>query len=386
MVDNVEYVNINEIDSYQEEDVKDHIKEMLDMYEMYIKPKSSPIRDVNVYAERGNVDIDVLPLVEEIPVSQPLGKFSITAKGWFLTYPKCDLDKEQAMQLLMAKRPDVERCIVSSEKHKDGSKHLHAYVQLANRFSCKNARFWDIQGFHGNYAAAKSFYAVSKYIIKDGDYCQWGMDAKAEVESRKGHKKILGEKLIKGAELVEVVEENPQLLFEYERLSKGLAAFKRDRACLNAKKVPLHKEILKKRHNWIWGPSNSGKTTMLRKILSHKGYGTDDDRTFQIPTNNDWVGYLNQKYLWIDEFKGQLTIQELNRICDGRSKVNIKGGTAILRDDVEVLIISNFSISECYSKAEEVVKTALYNRFHERYSPEIEMTEDFYIEDENKDE
>lgn len=51
----------------------------------------------------------------------------------------------------------------------------------------------------------------------------------------------------------------------------------------------------KKRHYWISGPPNCGKTTWKNNHLV---------RPFEIPKNNDWVGYNGEDELWIDEFKG----------------------------------------------------------------------------------
>lgn len=71
---------------------------------------------------------------------------------------------------------------------------------------------------------------------------------------------------------------------------------------LIAKKVKLEErlDLEKKRHYWISGPPNCGKTTWKNNHLV---------RPFEIPKNNDWQGYNGEDELWIDEFKGQLTIQ-----------------------------------------------------------------------------
>ena len=60
-----------------------------------------------------------------------------------------------------------------------------------------------------------------------------------------------------------------------------------------------------------------------------------------MPTNNDWNGYAGEDNLYIDEYKGQLTVQELNRVCDGGAKVNTKGGTAMLSWTPTVYVLSN---------------------------------------------
>ena len=123
----------------------------------------------------------------------------------------------------------------------------------------------------------------------------------------------------------------------------------------------INLDIEKKRHIWYYGESNSGKTYRLKTMIKN-----DPDNWFQIPTNNDWIGYSGEKNLYLDEFKGQLTIQEINRICDGSAKVNVKGGTLQLASDVVVHICSNFNIKDCYKKTEAVLLESLYNRFNEK--------------------
>lgn len=70
--------------------------------------------------------------------------------------------------------------------------------------------------------------------------------------------------------------------------------------------------------------------------------------------------------MYLDEFKGQLTVQELNRICDGSTKVNVKGGSLQLASDVVVHICSNYNIKDCYKKLEPNLLESLYNRFNEK--------------------
>lgn len=72
----------------------------------------------------------------------------------------------------------------------------------------------------------------------------------------------------------------------------------------------------------------------------------------------------------MDEFKGQLSVQQLNRICDGGAKMNVKGGTVQIRWDCQVIILSNYSIRDCYDKIDEVLLESLHNRFIESRSDE----------------
>ena len=51
------------------------------------------------------------------------------------------------------------------------------------------------------------------------------------------------------------------------------------------------------------------------------------------------------KFLYMFEFKGQLSIQMLNSLCDGNYKVYTKGGSACIGWDIQVIICSNYSMA-----------------------------------------
>lgn len=272
----------------------------------------------------------------------------IRAKGWFCTWPKCALSKEDVLGVLKLKY-DVEEYVICCEKHADGENHLHAFLKVANRITFK-ADMFDIHDYHGHYEVAKSWKAVKEYVKKDGDYIS---NLNLENAMKSKSKKLFKEDLLKSVE--QVLDEGKISGLQVAQFYKCATIYK-----MLAKKKPMPEEMPpKKRHLWFYGPSNSGKTSKLREMIKLKG----EDNCFQMPTNNDWIGYYDQQMLYMDEFKGQLTIQELNRICDGGTKVNIKGASAILRWDVQVVICSNFSIKECYSKASDDLIETLLNRF-----------------------
>ncbi|ABD65393.1 replication initiator protein [Rhynchosia golden mosaic Sinaloa virus] len=109
--------------------------------------------------------------------------FRLQARNIFLTYPQCDISKDEALQLLQSLpwsvvKPTYIR--VAREQHSDGFPHLHCLIQLSGESDIKNARFFDIAhprrstNFHPNIQAAKDTNAVQNYIAKDGDYCESG--------------------------------------------------------------------------------------------------------------------------------------------------------------------------------------------------------------------
>lgn len=272
------------------------------------------------------------------------------ARGWFCTWPRCTLPKEYALKLL--EKFGLAEYVIAEEKHADGTPHLHAFLKLNKKKRVKSDTF-DLEDFHGNYQVARSWQAVKAYVTKEENYIS-NLNLKAAM--RKQSKKLT----------VEDFGVDPLILLKSGKLYPlSLNNFLRNR---DSYRTLLSKNtsrrdaspLKKKRHEWLYGPSNTGKTTILRQEMAD-----DPDNWFQIPYNNDWNGYYNQEHLYADEYKGQLKINELNRICDGGAKMNTKGGTIQLADDVIVHIVSNYSIEECYNEVKDDIRETLYNRFIE---------------------
>ncbi|AAD10465.1 putative replicative protein [Sida golden mosaic Florida virus-USA] len=109
-------------------------------------------------------------------------RFKVSAKNYFLTYPKCSLSKEEALsQLKNLNTPVKKKYIrVCREFHENGEPHLHMLVQFEGKYQCTNNRFFDLVSpsmstpFHPNIQGAKSSSDVKSYIEKDGDILEWG--------------------------------------------------------------------------------------------------------------------------------------------------------------------------------------------------------------------
>lgn len=85
---------------------------------------------------------------------------------------------------------------------------------------------------------------------------------------------------------------------------------------------------------------------------------------FKIPYDLNWVGYENQRYLYADEFKGQVTIQYLNELCDGGKHLEVKYASAILHEEPIIMICSNYCPEDCYHNANKEMIRTLLNRFN----------------------
>ena len=278
-------------------------------------------------------------------------------KGWFLTYPKCPLTKEEALTILETNGlPKIEEYVICEEKHEDGSPHLHAFIKLEKKrsFSSVSKKF-DLLKYHGHYEPAKSWKAVAEYVKKDGNYIS---NLNLDAAEKKHAKKIQYTDFERDPlELLEEGKLNPMSLCNFIKNRNMYLGLKREKEEREMDWINLEK----KRHQWTFGPSNTGKTTAMRAWIKAVG----EENCCEIPYNNDWSRYHGQQYLYADEFKGQLTVQELNRICDGGCWVNTKGGSTRIRKDVQVKIFSNYSIRDTYSKIDEGLLGTLGNRFEE---------------------
>jgi len=219
-------------------------------------------------------------------------KFQIDSKSWFLTYPKLDMSKEHALALLKVKlagKPFV-GVVVCRELHQDGQPHIHAYVLLEKSFNCRNEKFWDLAGHHGNYQKARDINAVAQYIKKDGDFIQEGqIDWKEKLDAKKAHRKYLGELMLKeGTTLKDLLEQDPSLALDAAQLQKSLAACKQ--AMLEPKTTDDVKGV------WIFGPAGVGKSHLVREVESS---------LYLKAQNKWWDGYTGQKAVLIDDFDKQ---------------------------------------------------------------------------------
>nr|WAE43265.1 MAG: replication associated protein [Cressdnaviricota sp.] len=276
------------------------------------------------------------------------------AKQWFITMPQCNLLPEAALSL-WKKLGEVLDYVVAREDHKIEGKHLHAYLKFKNKIEWNETKF-DIADFHGHYETCRSCKAVVKYCTKDGEFIT---NLNLEALSNKQSKKITVEMFDKDPiELVDSGLLNPMSLKNfiqnqniYHELQRKLLMPKREA------------RLEKKRHVWMYGPSNTGKTEKLRQFIEEYG----EKNCFEIPSNDDWAAYKGEENVWFDEFKGQLTIQMLNKICDGYSKMNGKyvAGGISLNPNVKVVIVSNYSMAECYHKVDGATLETLSNRFNE---------------------
>lgn len=277
----------------------------------------------------------------------------IQCKSWFCTWPQCPLSKEEALKILDSKKEDfsIVEYVICEEKHEDGNPHLHAFLKLSKKKTF-NSNLFDLDKYHGNYQTCKSWRAVIQYVKKDGDYIS-NFDVKKALSKKGKWKK---EDLLKDIDTV--LDEGLITPMQVANFYKNQQIYK----MLGNKRDKMPDKLPpKRRHLWFYGPSNTGKTFKLRQMMKDTG----EEKWFQMPLNNDWIGYTGERYLYYDEYKGQYSVQHLNSICDGNYKVNVKGGSTWIPWNCQVIICSNYSIEDCYSKCDSTLIASLKNRFKE---------------------
>lgn len=107
--------------------------------------------------------------------------FDLHSKNVYLTYPRCDIPKEEAIQQISTAVRDkpLSFIAVSHEHHIDGGDHLHALLCFDRKFRTRNERFFDLLGprgqrFHCNIQGARNVADVYQYVTKDGDFLEDG--------------------------------------------------------------------------------------------------------------------------------------------------------------------------------------------------------------------
>jgi len=101
-------------------------------------------------------------------------KFRLNAKNLFATYPKCNLDKNRVIDILWERleKYHPESYVGAREEHKDGTPHIHVLICCGAKFNIRDERYFDVEGFHGNYCSTTSVRSTRAYIKKGMDWVE----------------------------------------------------------------------------------------------------------------------------------------------------------------------------------------------------------------------
>lgn len=303
---------------------------------------------------------------------------SYRRKTFFLTYSQTSLSKKD----LEVKWPypgvgkfEIKEMVFALEHHSDGNLHWHVYINFKHRISVSNLVFFDAFSTssqkmeHPNVRKVWFTDGLMKYMNKEKyKVYEYGISLEAKQFARKKHMKY-SKNLLDFCKdklsLYELINLEPHLLLSAKKLIEGKNLYKSSKdSDLVRYRNQVNKD--KKRHIWIYGETNSGKSYYKENLLK-KQHPND---WFDLPYNNDFFGYNGERYLFADEFDGQLSIWQLNLLCDGGCKMNVKGSSTVIDDFPIVYVFSNHRIEEVYDKVAEknpALLQTLYSRFRELY-------------------
>lgn len=283
-----------------------------------------------------------------------MSNFRLDGKAFFLTYPKCDLERTDALDMLttrLAGIPISQYCI-AREQHQDGSYHLHCLLILERRKNTTNPNYFDLGTFHGNYQSARNRVKVYDYITKSDTECLSNIDAES-LRIKTVKREMIGKRIMDGSKLEELVEEYPSLLFGFKRLQEDVKSYQEARV----QYPPLPNFLVngwgllintfskeKRRHWWIFSNSpNRGKTTFARYLQDKfKGYIKSSDFTY-------WNVSGREKLIILDDYNtAGLRFNSLNQLCDGLYEARVFMGGVVRLSPTLVIVLSNCSIESLY--------------------------------------
>jgi len=222
----------------------------------------------------------------EIKTLKKNGVFRLAGKSFFLTYPNCPLERAYAFELLVDKNTDKPQYAkICRELHESGEWHLHVLLMFAKKKDIKNARFWDIGGYHGDYRVPRDTDDVLKYISKDDltpmEHGMYLSNNQSAVQKRALQNKVLLETDTKDLVLQGLIP-----LCQFTLIDNAKTEMK-----LRMIEVPSY---MPKVNYWIVGAPGIGKSRWIMET-----YGTTIYRKQQ---NKWWCGYAGQRVVVIDDF------------------------------------------------------------------------------------
>lgn len=233
---------------------------------------------------------------------------------------------------------DVERLADSAqyvcygkETGEEGTPHYQGYVYFSTLKS-----FLQVKQLIGRAHIEKQRGPIDKainYCQKEGDYKEFGSRPYGNSERKSKWKEIL-ELARKGA-MQEIEDKFPSEFIRYHSRLSGLHKPER----------PIILDVLE--NEWWVGPTGSGKSRELwQSYPSH----------YQKSLNKWWDGYNYEEVVAIEEWapKNEVTASSLKIWADRYPfTAEIKGGTLQKIRPKKIIVLSNYTIDQCFQSAED---------------------------------
>ncbi len=337
---------------------------------------------------------------------KPPKLFRLRTQRLLFTFPRCNVHPSVVVQRAVKGLAKLKWIIVSREKHGDEGLHLHGVIYFKTIYETRRADCLDfLAGKHGNYKPIRGKISNAvKYVIKDGDYVQHGVEAKIIIEAEKtklGYSWSLLQRSIKEGKTFEELwddERSASMVLRYHKTTKwGIAYCQKRRLSvrsvdwkiIDVKRLSgksrmiagwLNMNVRKKRtfkqaQLYISSVPGKGKTHLiqaLRRIIS----------VYNLPKSKNHDLWSDGMYdiAVLDEYKGMKNVSELNEFLQG-SVMDLDQKYAGVRkqQNVPAIILSNYTLRQLFEKGriDEMELLALKSRLTEvnikDYEPRIDI-------------
>ena len=343
--------------------------------------------------------------------------FRLASKTFFLTFPQCNFPLDQFVQRIqdffIEKNRIIEKGVASQEQHQDGHPHLHAFIVIDKQISTCNPAYFDnlvVPAKHPNIVShlRGSHLQTINYVIKDGTYLSFPpqFDLKAYIEIRTPKEKPvratkepkipmtqqIAARIEEGATLNQIDDLFPHYVMTHLHQLQRYLEF-RDTRRLQNQRAQAHTLTFRVKpadghctssnlqlaswlnsmifnrsiphrptQMWVKSPPGSGKSSLINQLEDEFGVSI-----YRWPLEEQWFdGYTDGAFdlIVLDEYKAQKKITQLNPILSGdRVPLSRRGLPPYVKHDIlPVLILSNYSPSEAYSKSLPTALEALESR------------------------
>lgn len=304
--------------------------------------------------------------------------FRLSAKGYFVTFPTCDVAKDVVKERMIEKWNDkINWAIIAQEHHQDGTLHLHLAFSFNEKQSFRNPNCFDfLTGQHGNYQTMKSPLKAIIYCKKE-DKEPTIIGILPETTSKKAVSNEVATMVTAGASLRDVSDVAPGfLLLNFKKIETFQQWVRRENE--RKKKLPLipfalpadstQPEIMivnwlnknikqsrefKQKQLVIQGAHDMRKSSLVREL--------DKFLTIMyMPNLEDFFDQWEENFydlIVFDEWEYQQhNPQNMNSILDGSvMNLRVKGGQKMKIQNLPVLILTNQCQMDAFGKGVSLV-------------------------------
>lgn len=282
--------------------------------------------------------------------------FRVNTTQLFFTYSQCDKTPEQILEFIKSK-VGVKNYIVAQEQHKDGGKHIHAYILLEKKINCRDCKYFDFDGFHPSFEGCRSWTKVVKYVTKDGKYItnydQETINKLISQNTKSGEIHLQARNLARDGKWKEGLEllENPKTARD---LSMHGDAIERNLRSLKKQKTePRYSlDLFKVNFEWdrtktlvLWGPTNTGKTSLAKALLPNALFVRHKDALKEYKCG-EYEGIIFDD-MSFKHWPREAQIHLLD--TDNVSQIDVKHSIAIIPEGTPRIITTNMMPGEILS-------------------------------------